>query len=269
MSPPFHPARSLLLVLSLCLTLPGVSRAGAAGGGRDLILKNGLRVILVPHHANPMVASSVVVGAGVVHEPEGMSGASHFLEHLLFNGTKRRSQRELYDEVDRYGAYNNATTREDHTLYTLLVQKEFADAGLDIQADMLFHSTLPPDKFEKEKGIVLEELAKDRNDPAFIAGEGFRAFAYARTPLGRPVLGSAESIAAFRREDVLGYYKTRYVPANMVLVVMGDFDSEQMMESVGRTFGAAKAGKAPPPAVRTWPAPPEKNFRSRPLTIAP
>ncbi len=265
MSRSLHPTRPVFLVLFLGLVLAGPSRAGVGEDRRDLVLPNGLRVILIPHHANPMVASSVVVGAGVVHEPEGMNGASHFLEHLLFNGTKRRSQRELYDEADRYGAYNNATTREDHTLFTLLVQKEFAEAGLDIQADMLFHSTLPSDKFEKEKGIVLEELAKDRNEPATIAAEEFRAFAYKGTPLARPVLGSGESIAGFRREDVLAYYESRYVPANMVLVVMGDFESDRMIESVRRTFGAAKAGVAPPSPALLWPPPPEKNLRSMPL----
>jgi len=259
-----RPTRSLFAALVLALVVPS-AHAGLAGGLREQVLENGLRVILIPHHANPMVASSVVVGAGVVHEPEGMNGASHFLEHLLFNGTERRSQRELYDDVDRLGAYNNATTREDHTLFTLLVQKEFAEKGLDIQADMLFHSTLPEDKFEKEKGIVLEELAKDRNDPGYVADEEFRAFAYAGTPLARPVLGSAESIGGFRREAVLAYYKSRYVPGNMVLVVMGDFEPEAMLKSVRKTFGAAKAGPVPPPVARAWPAPAEKNFRTRPL----
>src|SRR5262245_39056156 len=96
----YGPTRSLFLVLFLVLVpLALQARAGGADGAREEVLENGLRVILIPHHANPMVASSVVVGAGVVHEPEGMNGASHFLEHLLFNGTEKRSQRELYDEV--------------------------------------------------------------------------------------------------------------------------------------------------------------------------
>jgi len=80
---------------------------------------------------------------------------------------------------------------------------------------MLFHSTLPSDKFEKEKAIVLEELAKDRNDPAYVAAAGFRAFAFRGTPLARPVLGSEASISALTRDDVYAYYRSRYVPANM------------------------------------------------------
>ncbi len=252
---------SPLLVAGLLLP----SAALRAGQDYDAVLPNGLRVILIPHHANPMVASSVVVGAGVVHESAGMNGASHFLEHLLFNGSERRTQREIYDEVDRCGAYNNATTREDHTLFTLLIQKEFAETGLDIQADMLFHSILPQEKFDKEKGIVLEELAKDRNDPRSLAQEDFRAFAYAGTPLARPVLGSVASISALRRDDVYAYYKSRYVPSNMVLAVMGDFAVPRMLESVRKTFGTAPQGKPPAGAPGSWPAVPEKNFRSRPL----
>ena len=248
----------------LALTLTALSTPGAAAqpGYQERLLDNGLRVILIPHRASPMVASSVIVGAGVVHEPEGLNGVSHFLEHLLFNGTTRRTQRQLYNEVDLVGAYNNATTREDHTLFTLLIQKEFAETGLDIQADMLFHSTLPPDKFEKEKGIVLEELAKDRNDPQYVASTAFRAFAYAGTPLARPVLGSEESIRSMKREDVLAYYRSRYVPANMTLVVMGDFDAAAVPEMIRRTFGEAAGGSLPAARAASWPPPSPENLRT-------
>ena len=260
-----HPLPILATVI-LALTLAASPvRASGVGSYHEETLDNGLRVVYIRHAANPMVASSVIVGAGVVHEPDGMNGSSHFLEHLLFNGTERRSQRELYDAADRYGAYNNATTREDHTLFTLLVQKEFAEAGLDIQADMLFHSTLPADKFEKEKGIVLEELAKDENDPGYLAGAAFRSFAYAGTPLARPVLGSKESIGGLTRDRVYAYYKSRYVPANMILVVMGDFEIPEMKAAVRRTFGAATAGKVPAIAKVPWPPPPGKNLARRPV----
>jgi len=195
-------------------------------------LDNGLRVVLIPHHANPMVASAVVVGAGVVDEPQVGSGASHFLEHLLFDGTETRSQRQLYDDADRIGAYNNATTREDHTLFTLLVAKEHAEAGLALQADMLFHSTIPAESFEKERKIVLEELARDRSDPSYDLETAFRAMAYAGTPIARPVLGTEASLASMTRAQVLAYYNARYVPANMTLVVMGDFELQEMQGAV-------------------------------------
>jgi predicted Zn-dependent peptidase len=238
----------------------------AFAGYSEATLDNGLRVVLIEHRANPMVASSVVVGAGVVHEPEARGGASHLLEHLLFNGTATRTQRELYDAVDRVGAYNNATTREDHTLFSVLIQKEFAEVGLEIQADMLFRSTIPAENFDKEKGIVLEEMAKDASDPGYLATEAFRAFAYAGTPLAKPVLGTRASIGAIPRDEVVAYWKERYVPSNMLLVVMGDFDAPSMLASVKRTFGAAPKAKAGPPnAAGSWPALPKENLRTAPL----
>ena len=251
--------RKTLSVL-VVLLLAGVALAGS--GYHEEILDNGLRVILVEHHANPMVCFSTVVGAGAVHEPPGMNGSSHFLEHLLFNGTTTRTQRELYDEVDRYGAYNNATTREDHTLYMMLIQKEFAEQGLDIQADMLLNSILPDEKFTKEKGIVLEELAQDKGRPGYLVNREFRAFAYAGTRAEMSVMGTEESIAALQRDDVYAYYKSRYVPNNMTMVVMGDLEIPAMLELVRSKFGEAEPGKVGGPFIATWPAAPEKNVRN-------
>ena len=238
-------------------------------GATEQTLDNGLRVVLIPHRANPMVASTVIVGAGVVDEDPAASGASHFLEHLLFDGTTTRSQRQLYDDVDRLGAYNNATTREDHTLFTLLVAKEHAEEGLAIQADMLFRSTIPAENFEKERKIVLEELARDQSDPSYDLEAAFRAMAYAETPIARPVLGSQASLAGITRQHVWAYYKERYVPANMTLVVMGDFDDSEMLAAVKRTFGAAPTAPAPPSPAGSWPAPPKDNVDIAPAEKEP
>lgn len=243
--------------------------AAAPCWATEQMLDNGLRVVLIPHHANAMVASAFIVGAGVVDEGPAASGASHFLEHLLFDGTATRSQRQLYDDVDRLGAYNNATTREDHTLFTLLVAKEHAEAGLTIQADMLFRSTIPAESFEKERKIVLEELARDRSDPAYDQNAAFRAQAYAGTPIARPVLGTEASLAGITREQVLAYYKKRYVPANMTLLVMGDFEIPEMLAIVGRTFGAVPGVPAPVALAGNWPKPPKDNVELAPAEKEP
>jgi len=259
--------RLLPFALVLVILVPAACRPVCAFAGyHEETLGNGLRVILIQHRANPMIAASVVVSAGVVYEPDGMNGSSHLLEHLLFNGTETRTQRQLYDDVDRYGAYNNATTHEDHTLFSLLIQKEFIEKGLEIQADMLFHSTLPAESFEKEKGIVLEEMARDEEDAANRAGELFRRAAFPGTPLARPVLGTKESISAVSRDSVWTYYKARYAPANMVLVLMGDFDELPMMAAVQRTFGAAAARSSMTPAAfASWPPRPGKDLTTGPL----
>ena len=252
-------ARTTLCIL-VVLLLAGAVFAG--GGYHEETLPNGLRVILVEHHANPMICFNTVVGAGVVHEPAHMNGSSHFLEHLMFNGTTTRTQRELYDEVDLYGGYNNATTREDHTLYMMLIQKEFAERGMDIQADMLLNSILPDEKFEKEKGIVLEELAQDKGRPGYMVTREFRKFAYSGTRAEKSVLGTEESISGLKRDDVYDYYKSRYVPNNMTVVVMGDFEIPSMMALVKSKFGGAETGDAGRPFLKTWPAAPENNLKS-------
>ena len=238
---------------------PVLAAVLAASAPVDTTLDNGLRVVLIPHRANPMIASAVVVGAGVVDEPPEAGGSSHFLEHLLFNGTTTRTQKQLYDAVDRIGAYNNATTREDHTLFTLLVASRFAREGLEIQADMLFRSTIPTEGFEKERKIVLEELARDRSDPSYDREQAMRRFAHAATPLDRPVLGTEASLGSIRRETVLAYYRQRYVPGNMTLVVMGDFEPQAMLVLVRGTFGREKRGKAPARSARRWPDAPDRN----------
>lgn len=253
------------VAVTLAAIVLSIPASRAAEDRREVVLDNGMRVILLPHRANPMIAASVVVGAGVIHEPQGMNGASHFLEHLLFDGTTTRTQRQLYDEVDRYGAYNNATTREDHTLFQLLIQKEFAEAGFAIQADMLFRSTIPAELFEKERGIVLEELAKDKSDPAYLADAAFRGFAFATTPLARPVLGTEASLGAMKRDDVVAYYKARYVPSNMTLVVMGDFDPDAILPAIKKTYGSGPKGAAPSGGGGTWPGAPKLRLLRKPL----
>jgi len=130
---------------------------------------------------------------------------------------------------------------------------------------MLFHSILPPDKFEKEKGIVLEEIAKDRANPSYVAGSAHRAFAYASTPIARPVLGSEESIEGLKRDDVLAYYRARYVPGNMTLILMGDVDPARDLETVKKIFGTQEARPVPADGGGSWPPRPDKNVLRAPL----
>ena len=121
-------------------------------------LDNGMEVLLIENRGLPMIGVNVVVKTGSAYETFSTSGMSHMLEHLLFNGTESRSQKELYDAVDLIGGYNNANTGTYYTNYMMVTPAEHIEKGMEIQADMLFHSVLPVEKFEKEKGIVLEEL---------------------------------------------------------------------------------------------------------------
>lgn len=215
-------------------------------GYREGRLENGLRVVLIERREVPMVCATAVVGSGSAYEAEGFSGAAHFLEHLLFDGTSTMTQEQLYDAVDRIGGYNNAHTEENDTVFTMLVPAKAAQAGLEIQAAMLFDSVLEPAKMETERKIVLEELARDRSAPDWALEEALRSALAPGSAYGRPILGTYESLGAITRDRVFAYYKERYVPANVLLAVMGDFDADTMWSLVASTYGGVAAGKTPP-----------------------
>ncbi|MBI2194391.1 MAG: insulinase family protein [Planctomycetes bacterium] len=224
----------------------------AAGLEADLMedawhveLPNGLEVILIPYGANPVVAVTAVVRAGVRDEAAGQHGASHFLEHLLFNGTEGRTQKQLYDEADFLGIYNNAATREDHTVFMMLAGREHLGRALNLQADMLFHSTLPPESFEKERKIVLEEIARDAHGADFNADQFHRSVVFRDTPYARSVLGTPESLGRLARDEVWAYYRRHYSPGNMTLMVMGDFDAEEVLDAVRKEYGGVPRREKP------------------------
>jgi zinc protease len=241
-------ARIALLVtlLSASLTLGAAPSAAPIRmpGYVETVLDNGLRVALLERHEVPMVCYTTVVGAGSALESDDFSGASHFLEHLLFNGTATMSQEQLYDAVDRIGGYNNAHTSDHFTAFTMLVPAAAAKAGLEIQTAMLVDSTLPPEKFEKERKIVLEELAKDRARPDEESERRMREALSPGTAWGRPVIGTEASLGGITLDRIKTYFRNQYVPNNMVLVVIGDFDSGKMLAMIRDEYAKRPRGNS-------------------------
>ncbi len=247
------------IAIFIALLFPAASGPACSADATVARLENGLRVVLIENHGSPMIASTAIVGAGADWETAATAGASHMLEHLLFNGTERRTQKELYDETDYFGIYSNATTRRSHTVYFVLAAAEHVREALDIQEDMLFHSILPKEKFEKERGIVIEEIGKDEQSPSSIEDRLFRATAFRGSPYGREVLGSRATIRALSRQDVFDYYSATYAPNNMTLLLTGDFRTDEMLDLVRKKFGA-NAGK--PLVSATIPDPPPLPARA-------
>ncbi|MBI3584161.1 MAG: insulinase family protein [Nitrospinae bacterium] len=203
----------------------------------NIKLSNGLEVILIENHQSPVISCVVTVKTGASNEDFSNSGVSHMLEHLLFNGTEKRTQEELYKETDFYGIYNNAHTDMDYTNYIILVEKSRAEKAIDIQSDMLFNSTFPEDKFEKEKGIILNEIARDMSEPSSFEDELFNLRFFDGTPYNLPVIGLPETIKNISREQVKEYYERYYVPNNMTALIMGDFNSSEMLRLAEKYFG--------------------------------
>lgn len=206
-------------------------------------MNNGISVLLIENSALPMIGVNVIVKIGSAHETFSTSGMSHMLEHLLFNGTTTRIQKQLYDDVDRIGGYNNASTADFYTNYMMVTPTDNIKKGMEIQADMLFNSTLPLDKFEKEKGIVLEEISKSLADPQEQWERNTLSVLYEGHALSLPTLGTYSTIQSMSRENVNTFYKNNYVPNNMILSVIGNFKTSEMLPIVKEIYGKANPGQ--------------------------
>lgn len=220
----------------------------------EFVTPDGMTVRMIVNEGSGLFASNVFVGAGSTRETEATAGSSHFLEHLLFNGTSTLTQEELYAATDRIGAYNNATTKREYTHYMMVAPQEELGAALGIQSAMLLDSVIPEDKFEKERGIVLEEMNKDADSATSVRVERLHAMLEADEPdFLRPVLGTPETIAALQRDDVVSYYESQYVPSNMKLLLMGDFEPDQARALIEELFAADGTRQARPAPRAGWP----------------
>ncbi|MEN8154692.1 MAG: insulinase family protein [Acidobacteriota bacterium] len=215
-------------------------------------LDNGMEVLLIENHLLPMIGSNVVVKVGSAYETFASSGMSHMLEHLLFNGTKSRTQKELYDDTDKIGGYNNANTSEYFTNYMMVTPSEHFEKGMEIQADMLFNSTLPVKKFRKEKGIVLEEISKSLAEPREQMDRNIISSLFKGHALSLPTLGTYSTIEGMTRNDVYEFYKNNYIPNNMIMSVVGNFETKKMLESIKKIYGKAKAGNPVQKEIPSW-----------------
>jgi len=209
----------------------------APSNAQTFYLENGLEVLAIHNPGSPMVGLNLLIRVGSAYEDYSTSGMSHMLEHLLFNGSEKRTQAELYEEVDFYGAYSNAHTNMFFTNFIFLIPAEFLEEGMDIQADMMFNSTLPNDKFNKERGIVIEEIRKDRDRKQRAIDNAFMRMTYGSTGVGMPVHGTLNTIEHLSRDKTYEFYKSHYVPNNMVLTILGNFDPTTIKDQLEQYYG--------------------------------
>ena len=211
-------------------------------GLSTLRLGNGLEVLLIENPSLPMVGLNLLVKTGSAQEKLANNGASHMLEHLLFNGTEKRTQKQLYDDVDRIGGYNNANTGETYTNFMLVAPFEHLEKAMEIQSDMVFHSTIPENKFAKEKGIVLEEIGKSLANSQEEIRRNLRSILYQGTAFSLPTLGTSATVKALKRDEIQSYYKKHYIPNNMLLSVIGNFNTRQCLKLIRKFYGQARPG---------------------------
>ncbi len=207
-------------------------------------LSNGLEVILKENHNLPVISAVVVIRAGSKYENQNSMGASHFLEHLLFDGTKNRSRVELSEGIKDRGGYINAHTDKEFTEFILLMPQEQFEFGFEILADMLFNSNFPEKELAKERKVVIEEIKKDLSSLDYQVETFFDSLVFANTPYAQPVLGSEESINKISEKEIEEYYKTYYQPNHMLVLVMGDFDSQTIKNLIEKYFGFTPTSKS-------------------------
>lgn len=212
-----------------------------------IVLPNGLTLIVKPDHSAALASVQVWVKTGSVHEGALLgAGLSHYLEHLLFKGTARRAGREISATVQAHGGYINAYTTFDRTVYYIDLPSEHVGVAIDLLADATLHSTLPAEEVTRERDVILREIAMTRDDPDNRLSESLFATAFREHPYREPIIGHRDVFSAITREQLAGYYRARYVPNNLVVVVVGDVDPARVQALVEAHFGGAtRAALAP------------------------
>jgi zinc protease len=218
------------------------------------VLPNGLTLLVKPDRSAALVSVQVWVKTGSIHEGTQLgAGLSHYLEHMLFKGTSRRNGREISATVQANGGYINAYTTFDRTVYFIDLPSEHLEVAVDVLADAVLHSTLPEDEAAREKDVILREIAMTQDDPENRLWETLFATAFREHPFREPVIGHRDVFSAAGQEALASYYRERYVPNNMVVVVAGDVDVGRVRAAVEAHFGAVARSRLAPVLVPAEP----------------
>jgi predicted Zn-dependent peptidase len=206
-------------------------------GVNRTVLPGGLRVVTEFLPAVRSVALGIWVGVGSRDEDHAHAGATHYLEHLLFKGTKRRTALEISAEMDAAGGEMNAFTAKEYTCYYARVLDADLPLAVDILSDMVTSSLITPKDVDAERNVVLEEIAMNEDDPSDTVHEAFTSKLFGDTPLGRPILGTTDSINAITRDQIVEHYQARYTSEHLVVAAAGNLDHDTVVELVRQAFG--------------------------------
>ena len=222
---------------------------------RRWTLPNGLVLIVHEDHSSPVASVQAWCETGSITEDKHLgAGISHMLEHMLFKGTTTRQPNEIAQSVQNAGGYINAYTSFDRTVYWIDIPSKGVSTALDILADSMMNSTLPAEEFVKEQEVIRREFAMSYDDPDRMSSMALFATAFREHPYQHPVIGHLELFNQLTRDDVMAYYKARYVPNNIFFVVAGDVDALKIHEQVAAYFAAYPRQSLPPVFIPQEPA---------------
>ncbi len=216
-------------------------------------LENGVTILTedIPHVRSVVVGIWVNVGSR--DESPAVAGISHFIEHLMFKGTERRTARDIAEALDAVGGQLNAFTTKEYTCYYARVLDEHFDLALDILQDMLFHSRFAAGDIDRERNVILEEIKMYEDAPDELVHDVFATTIWQGHDLGRPVIGTAEVIRRLTREEILNYYQRHYQPQNLVVAVAGNIEQARVVEKLRPIFDPLKGEQVTRQLVRPVP----------------
>lgn len=226
------------------MTAERTPRPPADSAVRRTVLDGGLRVVTEYLPAVRSVALGIWVGVGSRDEDTAHAGATHYLEHLLFKGTSKRSALDISAQMDAVGGEMNAFTAKEYTCYYARVLDADLPLAIDVLSDMVTSSLIEPREVDAERGVVLEEIAMNEDDPNDVVHESFTERLFGDTPLGRPILGTVEGINAITRDQIHEHYLARYTPPSLVVAAAGNLDHDAVVAGVASAFASVLPGHA-------------------------
>jgi len=209
------------------------------------VLDNGIRIVSNEMHDHRSVSLGIWVENGSRHESVAQNGISHFIEHLLFKGTERRSATQIAEEMDAVGGVLNAFTSKEQTCYYAKVLDENLPLAIDLLTDIFLHSSFDAEEIERERSVILQEMSQSEDTPDDYVHELFSLDFFKDHPIGRPICGRQETVKRFQRGDFVDFFKTRYRPSRVIVAAAGNFRHDQLVEEMAARLGMVGDGSEP------------------------
>jgi predicted Zn-dependent peptidase len=203
------------------------------GAVRRTVLPGSLQVVTEDIRSTNTYCLGVFASVGSRHETQRLHGASHFLEHLLFKGTSTRTAEQISAAIESVGGELNAYTAKEHTCFYARVLHSDADVALDVLTDMISNSLITPEDVDAERAVILDEISMHADDPTELAAEAAAAAIFGKSGLGRPVIGSRDSVAALSRSHILQHWRRHYRPGSLVVAAAGKVDHDRLVQRLG------------------------------------
>ena len=207
------------------------------------ILDNGITIVAEKIDTVQSIALGMFVHSGVIYESDKMHGVSHFIEHMIFKGTAKRTAKKIASEFDRIGGVLNAFTSKDFCCYYARVVKDKLEKAVDVLGDMIMNSQFPQDEIERERKVILEEIRMYEDSPDEIIHELLGQNIWKNAKIGRPILGTKATVSSMTRDDIYEIFENQYVTENLLICIAGNFDWDQLCKLIDRKLKNMRKGR--------------------------